>query len=108
MSDAAWMPDDSLYYAATNTPASLYDTARSGSSALWVESIGAQLKQKEGELMQMQVLLSEQNKLKESTNKELTRLTILADQVQKTILHDLHDFLLSLISNIFFLISIHK
>merc|ERR1712058_155470 len=80
VSDAAWLPEDSLYYAANSTPASIYDSARCGSNAAWVESIGAQLKQKEGELMQMQVLLSEQNKLKESTNKELTRLTILADQ----------------------------
>jgi len=80
VSDAAWLPEDPLYYAGNSTPASLYDSARCGSNAAWVESIGAQLKQKEGELMQMQVLLSEQNKLKESTNKELTRLTILADQ----------------------------
>ena len=46
-----------------------------------MESISAQLKQKEGELLQLQVLLSEQSKVKETMTKELTRLTILADQV---------------------------
>ena len=48
-----------------------------------MESMGAQLKQKEGELLQLQVLLSEQSKLKETMTKELTRLTILADQVMQ-------------------------
>ena len=48
-----------------------------------MESMGAQLKQKEGELLQLQVLLSEQSKVKETMTKELTRLTILADQVMK-------------------------
>ena len=48
-----------------------------------MESMGAQLKQKEGELLQLQVLLSEQSKVKETMAKELTRLTILADQVMK-------------------------
>ena len=46
-----------------------------------MESMGAQLKQKEGELLQLQVLMSEQSKVKETMTKELTRLTILADQV---------------------------
>ena len=40
-----------------------------------MESMGAQLKQKEGKLLQL--LLSEQRKVKET----MTRLTILADQV---------------------------
>ena len=48
-----------------------------------MESMGAQLKQKEGELLQLQVLLSEQSKVKETMTKELTRLTILADQVMQ-------------------------
>ena len=46
-----------------------------------MESMGAQLKQKEGELLQLQVLMSEQSKVKETMTRELTRLTILADQV---------------------------
>ena len=46
-----------------------------------MESMGAQLKQKEGELLQLQVLMSEQSKVKEAMTRELTRLTILADQV---------------------------
>ena len=59
--------------------------------------------------MQMQVLLSEENKLKESTNKELTRLTILADQV-KNMLYMIMIYVepnMYVIWNIFS-ISIHK
>merc|ERR1712150_108904 len=37
-------------------------------------------KLKEGELLQMQVLLSEQSKLRENLNNEMTRLTIQAEQ----------------------------
>ena len=47
-----------------------------------MESMGAQLKQKEGELIQLQVLLLEQSKVKETMTNELTRLTILAEQVR--------------------------
>ena len=66
-----------------STPASsLYDVARfGGNNAAMMESMGAQLKQKEGELLQLQVLMSEQSKVKEAMTRELTRLTILADQV---------------------------
>ena len=46
-----------------------------------LESLGAQLKQKEGELGQLQVLLGEQSRLRENMNKEMTRLTIQAEQV---------------------------
>ena len=64
------------------TNPSFYDTARFGSSSAAVlESLGAQLKQKEGELGQLQVLLGEQNRLRENMNKEMTRLTIQAEQV---------------------------
>ena len=70
-----------MFYGAGNTTGSLYDTARYGSNAALIESISAQLKLKEGELVQMQVLLSEQTKVKESMTKELTRLTIIADEV---------------------------
>ena len=66
---------------APSTP-SYYDTARFGSSsAALLESLGAQLKQKEGELGQLQVLLGEQGRLRENMNKEMTRLTIQAEQV---------------------------
>ena len=62
---------------------SFYDTARFGSSSAAVlESLGAQLKLKEGELMQMQALLSEQSRTRETMNKELTRLTIQVEQVR--------------------------
>ena len=62
---------------------SLYDTARYGSNAALVESMAAQLKQKEGEIMQLQVLMGEHTRVKENMNKELTRLTIAADEVIK-------------------------
>ena len=66
---------------APSTP-SFYDTARFGSSSAAVlESLGAQLKQKEGELGQLQLLLGEQSRLRENMNKEMTRLTIQAEQV---------------------------
>ena len=72
-----------VYY---STPASsLYDAARFGTNAAMMESMGAQLKQKEGELIQLQVLLSEQSKVKETMTNELTRLTILAEQVRERI-----------------------
>merc|ERR1719481_2487180 len=45
-----------------------------------MESMGAQIKQKEGELVQLQGLLQEHTRLKENMSQELTRLTILADQ----------------------------
>ena len=70
-----------MFYGNTAASGSLYDTARYGSNAALIESISAQLKLKEGELVQMQVLLSEQSKVKESMTKELTRLTIIADEV---------------------------
>ena len=61
---------------------SFYDTARFGSSsAALLESLGAQLKLKEGEVLQLQVLLSEQSRDKETLNNEMTRLTIQAEQV---------------------------
>ena len=44
--------------------------------------MGAQIKQKEGEVIQLQVLLQEQGRVKENMTQELTRLTILADQVR--------------------------
>ena len=47
-----------------------------------LESLGAQLKQKEGELGQLQLLLGEQSRLRETMNREITRLTIQAEQVQ--------------------------
>ena len=76
-----------------STP-SFYDTARFGSSSAAVlESLGAQLKQKEGELGQLQLLLGEQSRLRETMNREMTRLTIQAEQVQED----------SLICNILFL-----
>ena len=62
---------------------SLYDTARYGSNAALVESMAAQLKQKEGEIMQLQVLMGEHTRVKENMNKELTRLTIAADEVMQ-------------------------
>ena len=46
-----------------------------------LESLGAQLKLKEGEVLQLQVLLSEQSRDKETLNNEMTRLTIQAEQV---------------------------
>ena len=64
-----------------STP-SFYDTARFGSSSAAVlESLGAQLKQKEGELAQLQGLLGDQSRLRENMNREMTRLTIQAEQV---------------------------
>ena len=61
---------------------SFYDTARFGSSSAAVlESLGAQLKQKEGELGQLQLLLGEQSRLRETMNREMTKLTIQAEQV---------------------------
>ena len=66
---------------APSTP-SYYDTARFGSSsAALLESLGAQLKQKEGELAGLQMLLGDQSRLRENMNKEMTRLTIQAEQV---------------------------
>ena len=47
-----------------------------------LESLGAQLKQKEGELAQLQLLLGEQARLRENMNREMTRLTIQAEQVE--------------------------
>ena len=75
-----------------STPtSSLYDAARfGGNNAAMMESMGAQLKQKEGELLQLQVLLSEQSKVKETMTRELTRLTILADQVTHEIVSQLY------------------
>ena len=58
-----------------------------------LESLGAQLKQKEGELGQLQLLLGEQSRLRETMNREITRLTIQAEQVQED----------SLICNILFI-----
>lgn len=75
-----------------STPtSSLYDAARfGGNNAAMMESMGAQPKQKEGEVLQLQVLLSEQSKVKETMTRELTRLTILADQVIKEKLSQLY------------------
>ena len=70
------------FYSHSSTTGSLYDAAaRFGSNAALIESMGAQIKQKEGELVQLQVLLQDHTRLKENMSQELTRLTILADQV---------------------------
>ena len=76
-----------MFYSAGLTPStpSFYDTARFGSSSAAVlESLGAQLKQKEGELAQLQLVLGEQSRLRENMNREITRLTIQAEQVGGT------------------------
>ena len=76
-----------MFYSAGLTPStpSFYDTARFGSSSAAVlESLGAQLKQKEGELAQLQLVLGEQSRLRENMNREITRLTIQAEQVEGT------------------------
>ena len=71
-----------VFYSHSSTTGSLYDAAaRFGSNAALIESMGAQIKQKEGELVQLQVLLQDHTRLKENMSQELTRLTILADQV---------------------------
>ena len=70
------------FYGGAVSTSSFYDTARFGSSsAALLESLGAQLKLKEGEVLQLQVLLSEQSRDKETLNNEMTRLTIQAEQV---------------------------
>merc|ERR1719282_1217955 len=79
--DSQWLQGEGVFYSHSSTTGSLYDAAaRFGSNAALMESMGAQIKQKEGELVQLQVLLQDHTRLKENMSQELTRLTILADQ----------------------------
>ena len=59
-----------------------YEAGRLGSTAALVESLQAQLKQREGEVGQLVVQQARADQLRESLNQELTRLTIQADQVE--------------------------
>jgi len=57
-----------------------YEAGRLGNTAALVESLQAQLKQREGEVGQLVVQQARADQLRESLNQELTRLTIQADQ----------------------------
>ena len=59
-----------------------YEAGRLGNTAALVESLQAQLKQREGEVGQLVVQQARADQLRESLNQELTRLTIQADQVE--------------------------
>ena len=76
-----------VFYSSAAPASSLYDTARFGSSTALLESLGAQLKLKEGEVLAAQAALAEQGREREAVTREVTRLTILAEQVPASATH---------------------
>ena len=76
-----------VFYSSAAPASSLYDTARFGSSTALLESLGAQLKLKEGEVLAAQAALAEQGREREAVTREVTRLTILAEQVPASTTH---------------------
>lgn len=76
-----------VFYSSAAPASSLYDTARFGSSTALLESLGAQLKLKEGEVLAAQAALAEQGRAREAVTREVTRLTILAEQVPASATH---------------------
>ena len=76
-----------VFYSSAAPASSLYDAARFGSSTALLESLGAQLKLKEGEVLAAQAALAEQGRAREAVTREVTRLTILAEQVPASTIH---------------------
>jgi len=62
---------------------SLYESVKLGSTTALMENLQAQLKLKEGELVQMQVEYINMERVRDTMGQELTKLTIKADQIDQ-------------------------
>jgi len=71
---------EEVFSSTGHTAPSLYDSVKIGSTTALMESLHAQLKLKEGELVQLQSEYSNVEKVREAMGQELTKLTIKADQ----------------------------